>query len=310
MTFDQIKVAVSSHSFAQNQTLVEELLRHFPATTFTNKTLRSEKDLADFYQGAEAILVGKEIITDHVLKANPQIKVLSKYGVGLDNLNQELLENAGISLLHSAGVNRNCVAELTLGMILNLAHKISELSNLLREGKWFREGGFDLANKTVGILGFGNVGTRLAEILVPFNVKILVVDIVDRKEICEKIGACQVELDEMLFQSQIVSLHVPLTDLTKNLVNASFIEKMRPSSLLINTSRGKVLCLEALEGALKSGKLAGAAVDVYPLEPPGLLEIMKMPNLITTPHIGGASEDARLSMGSAAINNLLNFYRS
>lgn len=308
MFFPQIPVAVSSLSFSQNKALVDRLLNHFPAARFTQNTLGSPEEIAKFYHGAHAILVGKEVITSSVISQNPQIEVLSKYGVGLDNLDQTLLRERKIALLHTPGVNRNCVAELTLGMILNLAHKISELSRLLISGTWLRSPGFDLHQKTVGILGCGNVGSRLGELLMPFGVETLVVDIEDRKDVCKTIGAAQVELQEMLERAQIISIHVPLTELTENMVDSEFLTKMRRNSLLINTSRGRVLCLNSLYRFLKSGHLAGAAMDVYPVEPPGYLKIWDLPNVLPTPHIGGASEDARLSMGNAAIENLVRFY--
>ncbi|MBT3784189.1 hydroxyacid dehydrogenase [bacterium] len=308
MGHEDIKIAVSSTSFSRNEVLVKELLRVFPCARFSTEPFLKEIDLANFYQGCEGIVVGTERITRSILQLNPQITVLSKYGVGLNNLDLELLKESGIQLCVTPGINRNCVAELALTMMLSLCHRMDELTQLLRTGKWMREGGSELSSKTIGIIGCGNVGSRLIELLSPMKCRILVVDIENRVEFCNTHNARQVSLENLLLESEIISLHVPFTRLTESMVNQSFLANMNAGSLLINTSRGEVVCLDSLYLSLKEGHLGGAAVDVYAPEPPGMLKIFQLANLLPTPHIGGASKEARLAMGRAAIHHLVNYY--
>ena len=308
MGHEEISIAVSSTSFSRNEVLVGELLSIFPCARFSPEPIFEEGDLAEFYRGCEGIVVGTEKITPSILKLNPQIKILSKYGVGLDNLDLRLLEESGIQFFVTPGVNRNCVAELALTMMLSLCHRMDELTQLLRSGRWEREGGTELRDKTIGIIGCGNVGSRLLDLLAPMECSILVVDIQDLSDLCHSRSARQVSLENLIQESEIISLHVPLTALTETMVNQTFLAKMKPGSFLINTSRGEVVCLDSLYLSLREGHLGGAAVDVYTKEPPDQIEIFKLANFLPTPHIGGASKEARLSMGRAAINHLVNYY--
>ena len=170
------------------------------------------------------------------------------------------------------------------------------------------DGGMLLSEKCIGIIGCGHIGTDLVHLLQPFNCRIMICDILDKREVVETYGVNQVSLDELLAEADIVSLHVPLTELTHFMVDEAFLQQMKPSAYLINNSRGSVVKQEALKKVLQQKIIAGAALDVYESEPPEDLEFLSLPNLMVTPHIGGNADEAVLAMGRSAINHLKRFF--
>ncbi len=166
-----------------------------------------------------------------------------------------------------------------------------------------------MTGKTVGIIGCGNVGSELVRLLSPFKCRILVRDIVDKKEFCRQHGAQEASLDGVIDQSDIVTLHVPLTDLTRNLIDETIFRRMQSTAFLVNTSRGEVVDEKALKTCLINGEIAGAALDVFSQEPPEDFDLLAHPNLMVTPHIGGNSVEAVEAMGRSAIHHLKEFFR-
>jgi D-3-phosphoglycerate dehydrogenase len=305
------RIAVSSTSFCKNSTLKEELLKVFPQSSFhQKKTDLSEEELTRFYAGAEGILVGTEKISKTVLEKNPQIKILSKYGVGCDNIDFQALKAHNVEFRMVEGVNRTCVAELTLMFLLGLAHNLPLVGYPLKSGIWNKDGGTLLREKTVGIIGCGHVGSALLELLPPFQCEVLVNDIKDKSEIAEQFGARLAEKREIFRKADFITLHVPLNDTTKKLISTQELSMMKPTAFVINTCRGEVIDIKALKSALMESKIRGAAMDVFESEPPTDVELLSLPNLLVTPHIGGNAIEARLAMGRAAIECLENYFGS
>ena len=189
---------------------------------------------------------------------------------------------------------------MALAFMIGLCRNLFLTSTKLRGGEWDKRGGFQLSEKTVGIIGCGHVGHDLLQLLQPFGCNVLIYDILDKSDVCKEFGARQVSLDELLETSDVVSLHVPLTDQTREMVNATFLQQMQNHAYLINTSRGYVVKESDLSAALKSGVIAGAALDVYQREPADDLDFLSLPNLVCTPHIGGNAVEAVLAMGRSA----------
>ena len=304
------KIAVSSTSFCKSTALREELLQTFPNSVFIENGLAlSGKALIDFFNNADAAIVGAETIDDSILKHTPELKIISKYGVGLDNINQDSLKSRGISLGWTGGVNQRSVSELTLCFMLGLCRNIFSSGFKLKQSGWDKDGGHQLSNKTVGIIGFGHIGSDVARLLSPFGCKLRARDIVDKSDFCQEHGAVEVNLDEVIERSDIITLHVPLTELTRQMVNESFLQRMKSTAFLVNTCRGEVVDQEALKNALGQGIIAGAALDVFAEEPCSDAELLSMPNLMVTPHIGGNAKEAMEAMGRSAINHLVSFFK-
>lgn len=304
-----LKVAVTPPAFCKSESLKAELSSHFPNTVFNKKDrYLSESELNDFLSDADAALIGRDPITEELIRSLPKLKVISKYGVGLDNLDQNALKNAGIELKVTPGTNRRSVAELALGFMIGLCHNIHSGTEDLRKGIWQRQGGQELSGKSIGVIGCGNVGQELIRLLQPFQCRIGVRDIEDRNKFCRAQGAVEMELDELIESSDIITLHVPLTERTQSLINKPVFKKMKPSSFLINTSRGRVVNQKDLKQALLERKIAGAGLDVFWDEPPTDIEFLQLSNLMITPHIGGNAREAVDAMGRAATQNLVEYF--
>lgn len=294
--------AVSAASFCKNSQLIEELTADFPDAKLnrTGSVIQGQ-ELIQFLSGYRAAIVGTELISEQILDSLPSLEFIAKYGVGLDNIDQQALKRRGIGLGWTGGVNRRSVSEMALAFMIGLCRNLFLTSTKLRGGKWDKRGGFQLSEKTVGIIGCGHVGHDLLQLLQPFGCNVLIYDILDKSDVCKEFGARQVSLDELLETSDVVSLHVPLTDQTREMVNATFLQQMQNHAYLINTSRGYVVKESDLSAALKSGVIAGAALDVYQREPADDLGFLSLPNLVCTPHIGGNAVEAVLAMGRSAI---------
>lgn len=304
-----MKIAVVSRSFSKNVTLRKELQSRYASAeiTFNNeeKVLAGD-ELVHFLKDATLAITGLEVIDTSLLKACPKLKHISKYGVGLDMLNLEDMKNAGVTLGWTPGVNKRAVSELTLSfMLLLLRNSHVSYQNLLQKN-WIRTPGTQLSEKTVGIIGCGNVGKDLVELLKPFRCKILAYDIKEYDEFYTKHAIQSTSLNELLRESDIVTLHVPKNPQTKNMIGKSQLELMKRSAALINTARGGLVDENALYDALKSDRIAGAAFDVFETEPLKDFRLFDLPNFYGTPHIGGNSFEAVLAMGNAAIENLEN----
>ena len=303
------RVAVTPPAFCKSPSLKTELLDRFPNAAFNEKDrYLAGPELVDFLADADAALIGRDSINTELIGSLPKLRMVAKYGVGLDNLDQEALSCAGIELRVAFGTNRRSVAELTLGFMIGLCHNMSSGSEELKRGVWHREGGQELTGKSLGIIGCGNVGQELVRLLQPFQCRIWVHDIADRSKFCRKFGAVETGFEEIIEEVDILTLHVPLTENTENLIDKSVLATMKPSAFLINTSRGRVVNQGDLHQALVSGEIAGAGLDVFWEEPPIETEFLQLPNLMVTPHIGGNARESIDAMGRAAIQNLVDYF--
>ena len=303
------KVVVTSRSFAKSAVLRQELLNVFPNSIFTDHRQKLPKgEIANFIGDADAAIVGVETIDNSVLEHTTKLRVISKYGVGLDNIDLESLKSRDIFLGWTGGTNKRSVSELTLCFMLGLCRNVFGSSFKLKKFEWEKDGGYQLSGKTVGIIGCGHTGSDIVRLLAPFGCDLLINDIVDKSNFCQEQSASQVSLNVLLEQSNIISMHVPLTKQTHQMVNENFLQQMKSTGFLINTSRGKVVDQEALKKALTEDDIGGAALDVFEEEPPIDKDFISLPNLMVTPHIGGNSLEGVEAMGRAAIKHLVLFF--
>lgn len=262
----------------------------------------TEDDLIRVGQEADALLVStREAVTRRVLENIPRVKVISRYGVGLDNVDLDAAADVGIVVTHYPGYCTPEVADHALSMILALNRRIVELDRSLREGAWNEHGPATrrillgpvqpLREQTLGIIGFGRIGQAVAARAKPFGVTILAADPYIDAEIIRGAGAEPVSLPELLERSDIVTIHAPLTPETRGLINAAALARMKPTAVLVNTARGPIIDLPALAQALQDGQIAGAALDVVDPEPlVAGSPFYGLPNVILTPHSAYYSE--------------------
>jgi phosphoglycerate dehydrogenase-like enzyme len=299
------RIVVASPSFARNATLRAELSARYPGVTFTPNTgVVGGDQLIALLRGHQRAIVGLERIDDEVLAAVPELRVISKYGVGLDGIDIEAMVRRGVKLAWTGGTNRRSVAELTVGFAIALLHRVPEADTALRRGEFRKWVGVQLTGRTVGIIGCGFVGQDLVQLLAPFGCRVLAHDIRDYADFYRAHHVTPVRLDQLLRESDIVSLHVPLDRTTTGMIGAAELATMRAGSFLINAARGGLVDEEALAVALESGHLAGAACDVFTLEPDANPRLLALPTFLGTPHIGGSTHEAQLAMGRAAIDGL------
>ena len=299
------RIAVASRSFARNPALRAELVARYPDVTFIQSpTALSGPALADLLRGHDRAIIGLEQIDDALLAQLPELRIISKYGVGLDGVDLSALARHGVKLAWTGGVNRRSVSELTLAFAIALVHRVPETTVGLRGGEFKPLVGRQLTGCTVGIIGCGFVGKDLVSLLAPFGCRILVHDICDYPDFYAASGVEPVSRERLLAESEIVTLHVPLDASTRGMIGAAEIARMPKGAFLINAARGGLVNEPALIAALASGHLAGAAFDVFQMEPEANPELLALPTFLGTPHIGGSTAEAQLAMGRAAIDGL------
>ncbi len=298
-------IKVTSPSFCKNDVLIRELaVRPFKVVLNTRGDRLHGQALSDFLADADGAIIGLESIDAALLNACPRLQIISKYGVGLDNVDQEACRERGVAVGWTPGVNRRSVAEMTVGLMIGLCRNLFLTSLKLRGGLWDKDGGRQLSNRKIGIIGLGNVGQELVRLLKPFDCTILANDVLDRTDFCREEGLTLATKDEIFSSTEIVTLHVSLTRETRHLVNARTLDLMKSDAFLINPSRGGVVDQEALKLTLQTRRIAGAAIDVYEQEPPTDRELLDLPNLVCTPHIAGNAWEAVVAMGRSAIQHL------
>jgi len=303
-------IAVSAASFAKNPTLVRELEQlGLELKLNTSGRVLRQAELATFLADASIAIVGTELIDQALLASCPKLRFVAKYGVGLDNIDLPLLARSAIGLGWTGGVNRRSVSELVLAFALGHFHRVNAAVSEMRQGLWVKNGGIQLSNLTVGIVGLGHVGSDLVTVLRSLAPRILYTDIADKSAEATALGIEAVTYDELLRRCDLISFHVPATELTRHMFDAEAIAKVKDRALIINTSRGQVVDVEATCQAVACGRLGGFAADVFPEEPADMRRWSGCDRLYFTPHIGGNTEEAVLAMGRSAIEHVRGFLR-
>ena len=308
-------VAVASRSFSQNDELVRHLQGKYSSVILNNfgKTLKDD-ELVNFLMPATKAIIGIEDLSESILKKLPKLKVISKYGVGLNNLDLQLLKKRNIRLGFTPGVNKQSVAELTLTLMLIGLKKIQDNNIDIINGNWSQEKGSELYGKNIGLLGFGNIGQKLASLLQPFNCKISFFD--EKKfskdeisDISSKLNfepnlIKQMSLQHVLKESDILSVHLPLTASTENKISLKELNELRSNVCIINTARGGIINEQDLYIFLSENPYSFAGFDVYKKEPAINNSLFELKNFFGTSHRSSLTNEGILSMGMAAINGL------
>ena len=308
-------VAVTSRSFSKNEGLVDALKAQYSKVIFNNSgaTLQGQ-ELINFLSSADKAIIGIEEISAEVLHQLPNLKVISKYGVGINNLDIDALKSRGVQLGFTPGVNKQSVAELALTLTLLSLRKIHRNHTEITEGIWSQEKGSELFGKTVGLLGFGNIGQKFASFLAPFDCKIIFFDekVFTNQEllhVSKDLGLKpdsihQDELSAVLHHADILSIHLPLLQETEDIISTKELNLLKPSISIINTARGCIVNESALHAFLSSNPDSFAAFDVYAEEPAIENPLFELPNFFGTSHRSSLTHEGINAMGLAAIAGL------
>jgi len=235
-------------------------------------------------------------ITKEMIELASKCKIIARVGVGLDNIDVDAAKAKGIKVINAVEGAMNAVAELVMGLMLSMARDIPRADREIRNGKWLKKElmGIELSGKYLGIVGLGNIGKRLARLGRAFNMNIIGYDVIPiPDDFAREIGLIKADIDTLMSSADFISFHVPLTETTNHLVNAERISKMKKNVFLVNTSRGEIIDEESLYNALKEGKIAGAALDVFEKEPAIGNKLTTLPNVVCTPHIGAQTKEAQ-----------------
>jgi D-3-phosphoglycerate dehydrogenase / 2-oxoglutarate reductase len=235
-------------------------------------------------------------ITKDIIDAAPNVKIIARVGVGLDNIDTNYADTKGIKVLNAAEAAMNAVSELVIGLMLSLCRNIPKANDGIKVGKWLKKElvGSELRGKYLGIIGVGNIGRNVGRIAKCLRMNLIGYDIFPiNQEYVREVGMIKTDLKTLLENSDFVTCHVPLTADTKHLINSETLSYMKPTAYLINTSRGEIIDEQSLFTALSEKRIAGAGLDVFEVEPPTNTELLQLSNIICTPHIAAQTKEAQ-----------------
>jgi D-3-phosphoglycerate dehydrogenase len=269
----------------------------------------TEDELIERIAGVDVLISGTEPVTARVLAAADTLKVISKHGVGYENIDLEAAKARAIPVAVAGDAIADSVADMAFALLLALARRIPQSDRAVRQGQWPRMVGMELRGKTLGIVGLGQIGKELCKRARGFGMQLLAYDVRRDEQFAASWGLRYVELDELLSTADAISLHAPVTPKTRGLIGPRALALIKPGAYLINTARGELVDEAALAEALASGRLAGAASDVFVREPPGDNPLLALENFIATPHSAGQTEDGLRKLGEITAENALRVLR-
>lgn len=308
MNLKEYRLLVTPTSYGRNDPRLKSELEALVGEVIYNPTGKplTSPEVAQLLPGIDGYIAGLDDIDAQALKMADRLKVIARYGVGIDKVDLNTARDKGIVVTNTPGANSVSVAELALGLILALARQIPAAVEAVHLGKWPRYPGISLEGKIIGILGLGAIGKQLARRLIGFDCKILAFDPYADIDFAKANHVELTTMEQLIEQSDFISLHVPLLPETRCMVNTSFLNKMKRGSFLINTSRGEVVDEHALLIAIQNGHLKGAGLDAFSVEPPDPKNpLLALPQVIATPHLGAQTDGATSNMGWLALRDCL-----
>lgn len=300
------KISICSRTFYNTLELKLELEKLFTNIKFnkTNKTLEG-KSLIDFLKDSEIALIGLEKMNSEVLSKLPELKVIVKYGVGLDKIDLDFLKKKQIKLFNFPGFNRRSVSELALSFMLSLSRRLITLNSWAKKNNWSQITGNNLSEKKIGIIGCGHIGKDLIKLLKPFNCKIYINDLINMDKYLLKNKIMFMKKKQIFSKCDFVSIHLPLNKKNKNLIDLRYLKLMKSNACLINTSRGGIVNESDLYKLLKKKSISSAYFDVLNIEPPPKKhKLLKLENFFISTHIGGSTKESILKGGFLCIKKL------
>ena len=299
------KVVVTARSFAQSDPAPQKMLEEAGCLVIRAKP---GDELKEHLQNTDGIIAGLESYPKDILTSAQGLKIISRYGVGYDAIDLDAAKEANIAVSNTPGANSESAADLAMALMLSAARHIPAMDSVIKSGaQSIRPLGSEIWQKTLGVIGAGRIGKSVVERSRGFRMQALCFDILKDEAFAEKFNARYVDLDTLLRTSDFISIHVPLTPETQNMIDSAAFSKMKKNAVLVNTARGGIIDEDALAAALSSGQIAACGLDVTAEALTGDSELCKFPNCILTPHAGAATHEAVLNMGLMAAKNLLDY---
>jgi D-3-phosphoglycerate dehydrogenase len=306
-----MKILVTPASFKQGASAaVMDTLKGFADDLVFNTKGKplTEDELVAALKGCDGCIAGLDPFSRRVIESADKLKVISRYGTGVDNVDVAAAVEKGIAVCRTPGVNSQAVAELAIAFMLCLARQVPMLDRKTREGHWVRSVGVELHKKTLGILGLGAVGKKTARIAAGFSMNVIACDPGIDSGYAKDNGIRPVDFDTLLKESDFLSLHLPLKPDTRHIISAEAMKRMKKGAIIINTARGGLIDEAAACDLIKSGHLDGLGLDVYEQEPPQNSPLFGLENVVFTPHTAAHTTEATAGMASMSVENLINAF--
>lgn len=303
-----MKILVTPTSFKPDKpTAALDKLKGFADEIIYNPFGRplTADELIPMLDGCDGYIAGLDYVNAKVMESCKSLKVISRYGAGVDRVDIMAAAANGIYVCNTPGANAQAVADLALGLMLCVARKIPMLDSKTKNGSWVRSTGIELYKKSIGILGLGAIGKGVAKRAQGFSMKVYAYDPFMNHEYAKANDITPLSFDEILEKADILSLHLPLNNETKHIIDRSAICKMKKGAIIINTARGGLIDEDAACDMLKSGHIAGMGLDAYEIEPPEKSPLFELDNVVMTPHTGSHTVEATLAMADMAVQNLI-----
>jgi len=294
-----------------NSTLKEILEKNGLKVTYEPEI--TPEQIAEKIGSFEVVVVrSRTKMTRELVEKADKCQIIARVGVGLDNIDQEAAKEKNIKVINAVEGAITAVAELVIGLMLSMAREIPRADREIRNGNWIKKElmGSELKGKYLGIVGLGNIGKRLGRLARALNMNIIGYDVIPiDDEFSKEVGLMKADLDTLLSSADYVSFHVPLLDSTRHMINAEKLKMMKNTARIINTARGGVIDEEALYNSLKDGSLAGAALDVFEVEPATGNKLITLPNFVATPHMGAQTKEAQLLAANIIAEKIIQILR-
>jgi D-3-phosphoglycerate dehydrogenase / 2-oxoglutarate reductase len=308
-----MRVAVPLSYFEFFPEIKAELVAKYSGAKFMteHRGLIQSEALVDFLKGYEVAVIGLNRFTDEVCSRLPDLKIVSLCSAGVDHIDPAVLNKYGIKMWWAPGINKISVSELAVCYMVFVSRRLHFFSSVLRRGEWRGPMGFgaDLRGRTVGIHGCGHIGKEVVKLLQPYGVKILACDRVDFSDFYRQWGVEAVGPDELWARSDVLTIHLSRNRSTIGMYTAAVLDKMKPGAILINCARGNIVDEPALAERLKSGRIAGAAFDVFAVEPANGNPLLELPNFFGSPHIGATTMESWAAMLRSGFEGIERAYR-
>ncbi|MCG1013191.1 phosphoglycerate dehydrogenase [Tepidanaerobacter sp. GT38] len=301
------KILITPRSFGKSSSKPLDLLKEKGYEVVQNPygRIMTRQEMMKHIVDVDGIIVGVDPLDREVLACGKRLKAISKYGVGTDNIDVEYAKEKNIPVMRTVGANAEAVADFTFALMLAVARRIVEIDAGCRKLNWNKITSIEVHGKTLGLIGLGAIGKKVARRAAGFDMKVLAFDTFKDEVYAKENGITYVTLEELLKESDFISLHLPLTDETRNLISYEQFKMMKPMAVIVNTARGGIIDENALLWALKEKRIWGAGIDVFEEEPPKNSELLKMDNIVIGSHCAASTYEAIEKMGMMAAENLI-----
>ncbi len=300
-----MKIVCTSPSFAKYSAYPYDVLKAAGVTLESLPADISEADFIDRAADADGAIVAFNPMTEAVFSSLPNLKVVSKHGVGVDNIDLAAAQRYGVRITNVPAANRHAVADFTFALLLSLARDLPRVDAATRAGEWPRCFGSDVHSMTLGIVGIGSIGQAVAKRAAGFEMRVLAYDPFANPEAVAALGVELVDLDTLCREADFLTLHVGLSEQTHHLINTERLALMKPTAMLINAARGGIVDEQALYESLKEKRLAGAAIDAFEQEPLTSSPLYTLDNVIVSAHIAGYTENALTTLSTTCVEDVL-----